>query len=50
MTPEQLKRFDEASEHPYECRCKLCKEWWKAVPPEDNEVFDNDAMMVWAVS
>jgi len=37
MDPEQLKRFDEASNHPYECKCELCKEWWTLVPPEDDE-------------
>ena len=37
MTPEALKRFDEASNHPYECRCELCKEWWAQVPPEDDD-------------
>ena len=31
---EQLKRFDEASNHPYECRCELCLEWWQLVGPE----------------
>jgi hypothetical protein len=41
MTPEQLKRFDEASNHPYECKCKICKEWWSLVPPEDDEL-DSD--------
>lgn len=34
-TPEEIKRFDEASNHPYECNCDLCKEWWEQVPPED---------------
>lgn len=37
MTDEEIKRFDEASNHPYECRCELCKEWWAQVPPEDDE-------------
>ena len=37
MTPEELnelKRFDEASNHPYYCQCDLCKEWWEIVGPE----------------
>lgn len=38
-----LDRFDEASNHPYECRCELCKEWWAQVPPEDEEIGDDDA-------
>jgi hypothetical protein len=37
MTPEELKRFDEASDHPYECRCELCLEWRAQMPPEDEE-------------
>jgi len=37
IDPAQLKRFDEASNHPYECRCDLCKEWWSLVPPEDED-------------
>jgi hypothetical protein len=32
---EQIKRFDQASNHPYECRCELCAEWWELVGPED---------------
>jgi hypothetical protein len=34
LTPEQLARFDEASNHPYECRCDLCREWWELMGPE----------------
>lgn len=37
MTEEEQKIFDEASEHPYECRCWKCKFWWENVPPEDRE-------------
>lgn len=36
------KLFDEASEHPYECRCKLCEMWWANVPPEEDEEGDDD--------
>lgn len=43
MTPEELKRFDEASNHPYECKCALCKAWWAQVPPEDDSMDDDDA-------
>ena len=39
MTPEELKRFDEASNHPYECRCEVCKEWWQQVPAEEDQPF-----------
>jgi len=27
--------IDQATEHPYECRCDLCKAWWAAMPPEE---------------
>ena len=40
MTPEQLKRFDEARNHPYECGCEICKEWWAHVGPEDDPEDD----------
>jgi hypothetical protein len=33
----QLARFEAASRHPYECRCELCREWWRLVPPEEDE-------------
>lgn len=35
MTPEELARFDAASNHPYECRCAICQEWWTHMGPED---------------
>lgn len=38
MTPEQLKRFDEASNHPYECDCTICTEWWDLMGPEDEDL------------
>ena len=41
MTPEQLARFDAASNHPYECGCELCKEWWAQMPPEDDDIEDD---------
>jgi hypothetical protein len=37
MTPEQLVRFDAASNHLYTCRCPICLEWWTQVPTEDDE-------------
>lgn len=37
LTDEQLARFEAASNHPYECRCPLCVEWWSLVPPENEE-------------
>lgn len=37
MTEQELKEFDIASEHPYECNCDLCKKWWSNVPKEEEE-------------
>jgi hypothetical protein len=48
MTPKQLKLFDEASDHSYECKCEICKEWWKKVPPEDDD--PDDEYMGWPMS
>jgi hypothetical protein len=33
-TQDQIAMLDAASNHPYECKCKLCKEWWAACGPE----------------
>ena len=50
-TPEQLARLDEASSHPYECKCDLCKEWWDSMPPEEDgseeECMHEDAEIDW---
>jgi len=42
MSDEEIAKFATASEHHYGCRCKLCKEWWKAMGPEmeDDETPD----------
>jgi hypothetical protein len=40
MTPEDLCRFDEATNHPYECRCALCQDWWDQMGPEDEPETD----------
>ena len=37
MTPEEIERFDRASNHPYNCRCNICQEWWDIVGPEVDE-------------
>jgi hypothetical protein len=43
LTPEQLKRFDEASNHPFECNCEICREWWSLMlPPAEHEEPDED--------
>lgn len=35
--PLTLDEFDAASNHPYSCRCDLCKRWWAEVGPEDDD-------------
>lgn len=35
MTEIELKEFDEASNHQYECTCDLCKKWWKLMGREE---------------
>lgn len=40
LTADELSRFDEATDHPYECGCELCLEWWSRMPPEDEEDSD----------
>ena len=42
VTQEQQARLDIASEHAYECRCKLCEEWWELMPPEEEEFESPD--------
>lgn len=34
LPADELANFDAASNHPYECKCKLCRDWWKACGPE----------------
>jgi hypothetical protein len=34
MNDQELLQFMQASEHPYECRCKICYQWWDNVGPE----------------
>ncbi len=45
MDRDRQKIIDEATEHPYECRCEKCKVWWESMPPElrDDEDLDDDA-------
>ncbi len=28
------ERFIAASDHPYNCRCSICLEWWKSCGPD----------------
>jgi hypothetical protein len=28
LTAEQIRLFDAATSHAYECQCPLCLEWW----------------------
>ena len=32
--PKRLADFNEATEHPYMCRCEKCLDWWDLVGPE----------------
>jgi len=34
MNDQELLQFMQASEHPYDCRCKICYQWWDSVGPE----------------
>ena len=38
LSAEELAEFEEASNHPYECECDLCKKWWWVLigPKEEN--------------
>lgn len=38
MTPEELARFDQASNHPYACRCAICQEWWEHMGPDEGDL------------
>ena len=33
-----INDFDIASNHPFECKCKLCIEWWDEVGPEPDDM------------
>jgi hypothetical protein len=37
MSKVDLARFDEASDHAYECNCDLCEDWWDLVGEESDE-------------
>lgn len=32
-----VREFDEASNHPEKCQCRICKLWHEEVGPEDDE-------------
>ena len=32
-----VKEFAEASNHPYNCKCRICELWWKNMPPEEDQ-------------
>lgn len=34
MPEEQATRFREASNHPHECQCMMCQEWWQLMGPQ----------------
>lgn len=35
MGDATAKTLLEASEHPYQCRCEQCLDWWSMVGPEE---------------
>lgn len=35
LSTKELEEFDEASSHPHECPCNLCKKWWKLMGKEE---------------
>lgn len=34
MDDFNLDEFMRASNHPYECQCRICQKWWEQVGPE----------------
>lgn len=42
MDRDKQAIIDEASEHPYECRCAKCEVWWASMPPEDDDENEID--------
>ena len=34
LPPEVVKILDEGSEHPFSCKCEICKKWWIEMGPE----------------
>jgi hypothetical protein len=37
VTGMSLEEFDEASNHPYECKCKICLQWWEEIGSENED-------------
>lgn len=36
LTDHERMILDVGASHPYECRCNICQEYWRMMPPEDN--------------
>ena len=34
LLQDKQGRLDDASNHPYECTCEICQEWWQELGPE----------------
>ena len=32
-----IAEFAAASDHPYDCKCRICLLWWKNMPHEDED-------------
>jgi len=41
LSGQELKDFDEASNHDYDCKCSKCKKWWNLVGNEDDEDIED---------
>jgi hypothetical protein len=37
VTGMTLEEFDEASNHPYECKCELCEKWRQEIGEEEED-------------
>lgn len=41
ITPPSQKFLDAGSEHRYDCRCRVCLQWWIEMGPEDPDEPDS---------
>jgi hypothetical protein len=35
ITKDERDLLDRGSSHDFDCRCEVCRKWWKAVGPEE---------------
>ncbi len=43
LSGQELKDFDEASNHDLACKCSKCEKWWVLVGSDDEEDIDDTA-------